>query len=147
MSNTQKEKVTEMIHQYVESVGLTKEQTFNEEKNTWHWKIGSASIQVLIQTVKFSGGSSREFLRIFSPLLKVPASKELDLYRYLLELNDSKLGVKLTVMPNSDWVYATYERDIRGMDYHELSTCVADLEWAADMLDDHLQEKFPKQSS
>ena len=143
MSASLKEKVTEMVHQYVESVGLTKDQTYNEEKKSWHWVIGSARIQVYIETINFSSGSHRDYLRIFSPLMQVPKGNELPFYRHLLELNDSKLGVKLTVMPNSDWVYATYERDIRGIDYHELATCIADLEWWADKLDDELKEQFP----
>lgn len=139
----QKENVAEMIHQYVASVGLTKEQTFNAEKKSWHWKIGSARIQVYIETINFSNGSTRDYLRVFSPLLEIPVNDLLKFYRRLLELNDTNLGVKLTIMPNSTWIYATYERDIRGMDYHELSTCIADLEWWADKLDDELKAEFP----
>jgi hypothetical protein len=29
------------------------------------------------------------------------------------------------------------------MDFHELSTCIADLEWWADKLDDELKNEFP----
>jgi hypothetical protein len=143
MSATLIDQVTEMIHQYVGSVGLTREQTFNEEKKEWRWKIGSANIQVYIESVPLSGGTKRDYLRVFSPLMQAPQSNKEAFYRHLLELNDTKLGVKLTVMPGSDWVYATYERDIRGIDYHELATTIADLEWWADLLDDQLKEAFP----
>jgi hypothetical protein len=139
----QKAKVTDMVHQYAESVGLTREQVFNPEKQSWNWRIGSASIQIFIERINFSNGSFREYLRIFSPLMQMPATDLTRFYRQLLELNDSNLGVKLTVMPNSTWVYATYERDIRGMDYEELATCIADLEWWADKLDDELKVQFP----
>jgi hypothetical protein len=139
----QKAKVTEMIHQYAESVGLTRDQVFNAEKQSWHWRIGSASIQIYIETIIFKSGSSRDYLRIFSPLMQTPANDQLRFFRHLLELNDGNLGVKLTVMPNSNWVYATYERDIRGIDYEELATCIADLEWWADKLDDELKGQFP----
>ncbi|GAB4395248.1 MAG: hypothetical protein OHK0053_01380 [Microscillaceae bacterium] len=141
--SSQKEQVTEMIHRYVEEVGLKREEAYDAEKKSWHWRIGSARIQVYIETLQFSGGHFREYLRVFSPLLQIPAGQELVFYRHLLELNDSKLGVKLTIMPNSDWVYATYERDILGMDYEELRTCIADLEWWADKLDDELKTQFP----
>jgi hypothetical protein len=135
--------VANMIHNYVESVGLTREQTFNAEKQSWHWKIGSARIQVYIETINFSNGSSREYLRIFSPLMETPQTNLERFYRHLLELNDGNLGVKLSVMPNSTWVYATYERDIRGIDAQEVATCIADLEWWADKLDDELKQQFP----
>jgi hypothetical protein len=54
-------------------------------------------------------------------------------------MNDVNLGVKLTLSKESNKVYATYERDILGMDYGELATCIADLEWWADKLDDELK--------
>jgi hypothetical protein len=57
-------------------------------------------------------------------------------------MNDKNLGVKLTLMKGTNKVYATYERDILGMDYSELSTCIADLEWWADKLDDELKSPY-----
>lgn len=137
-----REQVEEMINKYVVSVGLTVEGTFNPDKRAWYWTIGSAKIEVFVQGVPMKDGTQRYFLRIFSPLLQVPKHTELEFYRHLLELNDSKLGVKLTIMPNSDTVYATYERDINGIDFEELKTCIADLEWWADTLDDQLKNQF-----
>lgn len=75
--------------------------------------------------------------------MKVPAKEEFTFYRHLLELNYSKLGLKLATRPKSEFVYAVSERDIRGMDFNELDTCIKDLEWWADKLDDELQEQFP----
>jgi hypothetical protein len=141
---SQKEAVSAMIHKYTESVGLTRAQVFNEAKNLWTWKIGSATVQVYIETINFSNGNFREYLRIFSPLLEIPATQvgNVSFFRHLLEINDGNLGVKLTIMPNSNWVYATYERDIRGIDYDEVVTCIYDLEYWADKLDDELKAKF-----
>lgn len=143
----QHRRVVEMIHCYAESVGLSREQTYNAERKNWRWKNGSANIEVLIDKLNFSNGSRRDYLRVFSPLMTIPANNLLAFYRHLLELNDSKLGVKLTIMPNSQMVYATYERDIKGMDYSELSTCIADLEYWADKLDDELKAQFPNFSN
>lgn len=134
-----KSQVEKMIQEYVESVGLTKEGTYNTDTDSWNWKRGSASIEVFIA----DGGNKREYLCIYSPLMKVPAKEEFNFYRHLLELNYSKLGLKLATRPSSEFVYAVSERDIRGMDYNELDTCIKDLEWWADKLDDELQERFP----
>jgi hypothetical protein len=139
------ELVQAMIEKYVESVGLSREETFNEEKSYWHWRHGSANIEVFIQSVTVGENKTREYLRIFSFLTEVPAlstqGRELFLTR-LLEMNDKNLGVKLTLMKGTNKVYATYERDILGMDYSELSTCIADLEWWADKLDDELKSPY-----
>ncbi|TAE72192.1 MAG: hypothetical protein EAZ85_09810 [Bacteroidetes bacterium] len=137
-----KENVIEMIHSYVQSVGLKLTDAYDATKQSWTWRIGSATIHVYIETMS-SGSYSRDYLRIFSPLMQIPVGNEVVFYRYLLELNDSSLGVKLTIMPDSNWVYATYERDIKGMDYDELATCISDLEWSADKLDDELKAMFP----
>jgi len=134
--------VQTMIEKYVESIGLSRTETFNEEDNLWRWKHGSAQIEVFVQSVEVGQGDTREYLRIFSYLATIPKisglSRELFL-RKLLEINDINLGVKLTLVKGADKVYATYERDIRGMDYGELAICIADLEWWADKLDDELK--------
>lgn len=137
-----KNEVYKMIDRLVvEEFGLNKNDVYNPESKSYTWTTGSASIIVFIQDVPVSSGT-RTFLRIFSYLGKVPRGKELDLYKKLLEMNDTYLGVKLTLMPNSDQIYATYERDIEGIDYEELKTCVTDLEWWADELDDKLNKEF-----
>jgi len=135
--------VTEMVHKYAQSVGLTKEQCFNPSNNTWHWKMGSAPIEILFNKIEIKPGQFREYLRVFSPLLEVPKANECVLYKHLLTLNDNYLGVKLTVSSNN-WVYATYERDLIGMDYEETKTCISDLELWADHLDDILKDQFAR---
>ncbi|GAB3985650.1 hypothetical protein GCM10028807_01360 [Spirosoma daeguense] len=140
-------RVTEMIHCYAESAGLSRDKVYNPERKNWLWKRGSAGIEVLIETLNFQDGSRRDFLRIFSPLMDIPANNLLGFYRHLLELNDQKLGVKLSIMPNTQKVYATDDRDIKGMDYYELSMFISDLEIWADKLDDELKAQFPNWSN
>ncbi len=137
----QKANVEAMIDAYVKEIGLTKEQTYNTEKKAWYWVKGSARIEVFIQEINFDT-HARHYLRIFSPIIKVPENNQANFYKKLLEINDSKLGVKLTLLPGSTQVYATFERDIKGIDYEELATCIADLEWWADELDDELAAEF-----
>ena len=82
-------RVTEMIHCYAESVGLSRDQAYNTERKNWRWKNGSANIEVLIESLNFSNGSRRDYLRVFSPLMAIPVNNLLAFYRHLLELNDS----------------------------------------------------------
>lgn len=134
-----------MIEKYVESINLTKEQTYDEDRGVWRWKHGSATIEVFVQSVKIGDESTREYLRIFSFLANVPKVSDnarADFLTRLLEMNDVNLGVKLTLMKGSNKIYASYERDIRGMDYTELSICLHDLEWWADKLDDELKSHY-----
>ncbi len=131
-----------MIEKYIESIGLTHEDTYDEGRRAWHWKRGSVDVEVFVQSVQVGKDSTREYLRIFSFLADVPKVSDRARAEYLarlLEMNDINLGVKLTLLKNSSKIYATYERDIKGMDYTELSTCISDLEWWADKLDDELK--------
>ncbi|CAN5427225.1 hypothetical protein BH09BAC4_BH09BAC4_10390 [soil metagenome] len=147
MHDAQYDRVTNMIQCYVESVGLSKERTYNPTNKNWLWTKGSASIEVFIETINFASGSRRDYLRVCSPLMTIPANNLLSFYRHLLELNNIRLGVKLGIMPDTQKVFATYERDIQGMDYLELTTCITDLELWADELDDQLKAKYPDWSN
>ncbi|TAF67014.1 MAG: hypothetical protein EAZ55_04950 [Cytophagales bacterium] len=135
-----------MIEKYIESsVGIDREDVYDAERNIWRWQHGSAFIEVFVQSVNVGEGKTREYLRIYSLLGTLPPMAEaakLQLLANLLEMNDINLGVKLTIMKGTDKIYATYERDIRGMDYLELATCIADLEWWADKLDDELKSFY-----
>jgi hypothetical protein len=133
--------VKEMIDTYIQSIGLKKSEIYDSNKKAWRWKVGSATLDVFIQDVKTESGT-RTYLRIFSGLMQIPERNQAEFYKSLLQMNDSSLGVKLTKMPDSDWIYATFERDIRGMDYSELATCIADMEYWVDKLDDELKTAF-----
>ncbi|MCS6820665.1 MAG: YbjN domain-containing protein [Microscillaceae bacterium] len=145
MTEVHKEDVYRMIAQFVKSVGLDPREVFHPEDQVWHWQYNDHDIQVFVETIYFKEGYVREYLRIFSPLLALPQPYEvnlMELLRYLLELNDVKLGVKISIMPRTDWVYATYERDIRGMDYQELVTCLSDLAWWAEQLTQEIENRI-----
>jgi hypothetical protein len=131
----------DLVNRYVKEIGLTAEQTYNAERKAWYWTKGSANIEVFIQTIPVGEGE-RNYLRVFSPIVKVPKTSIVGFYRKLLELNDTSLGVKMSIMEGSDQVYASFERDIHGMEFEELADTIADVEWWADHLNDQLIQQF-----
>ena len=136
--------VTEMINKYADSVGLDRQKVFNPTNKNWQWMKGSASIEIFINRLDFGNGAIRDFIKIFSPVMDITNSiNQLALYRRLLELNDEKLGVKLTIQKGTSKVWATFERDIKGMDLEEVNTFINDFEIWADHFDDLLKAEFP----
>ena len=136
--------VTEMINLYAQSVGLDPQKVYNPINKNWRWAKGSAGIEIFINRLDFGDGRTRDFIKIFSPVIDVPQTASLlAFYRRLLELNDEKLGVKLTIQKGTNKVWATFERDIKGMDAEELNTFIGDFEIWADHLDDLLKAEFP----
>ena len=134
--------IQQLMIRYLQEIGLNADTCFNSERSAWYWSRGSANIEVFVESVDLSSGTKRHYLRVFSPLVKVPPGAGTAFYRRLLELNDKSLGVKLTLLPSTDTIYATFERDTKGMDYNEMADTIADLEWWADNLDDKLIQEF-----
>lgn len=130
------------IEQFISSLGLSPAECFNSQKNAWYLKKGSANIEVFISSHQQSNEKVRNYLRIYSPIMQVPATNVIQFYRRLLELNDTSLGVKISIMKNSNQVYCTFERDLNGIDYDETQTCISDLAVWADFLDDSLKKEF-----
>lgn len=143
---TTPQQILDHVKQFITSVGVDPATCWNEQNKAYYIFKGSAKLEIFVSSHPNQDGSSRNFLRIFSGLMKVPANADARFYRRLLEISDGSLGVKLTVMsnpnPDNDWVYATYERDIKGLDYDETITCISDMGLWADHLDDTLKNEF-----
>ena len=134
--------VQQLMTRYLQEIQLNPETVFNKNNNAWYWTRGSASIEVYVESIEIGSGRMRYYLRVFSKLVKVPPNAGTAFYRRLLEINDKSLGVKLSLLPATDTIFATFERDIKGMDYDEMADTIADLEWWADNLDDKIMQEF-----
>ncbi len=140
------QQVLDYVREFISSVGIDPATCWNEQNQAFYLYKGSARIELFVSSHAQSDGSTRHFLRIFSGLMLVPSANREKFYRRCLEISDQSLGVKLTVRPgappDNDWLYATYERDIRGIDLDETITCIEDMGLWADWLDDTLQKEF-----
>lgn len=138
------------VHQYIEQyflgVGLTKDQVYDAKNETYYWRRGSANLEMFITRFEVTPNHVRYYLRIFSPLMLMPATQREHIYRTLLQISHNSLCVKITMREGSEYIFAAYERDIEGMDYIEFYNIIADMEWWADSLDDRLKSMFPDQT-
>jgi hypothetical protein len=135
-------KAKKMVDEFCKTKGVDPATIYNAEKQLWSLQRGSAPVQVMLLSIPVGEKEIREYLQVAAPIIKVPKGKELDFYRKLLELNDVKLGVKLSIQSGTDQVWALAERDLIGMDYAEMETCLEDLGYWADLFDDMLREEF-----
>ena len=100
----------------------------------WHFQRGSALIEVYL-TPEQEG-----YLQVLSPIMHLPASNLLALYRRLLELNLQLTNAALGV--HEDVVYVYHERLLAGLDAAEADTIIRRLAGYADELDDTLAAEF-----
>jgi hypothetical protein len=101
----------------------------------WRFQRGSAAIEVYLAQQEADG-----YLQVLSPILHLPMTGLLPLYRHLLELNlqltSAALGVYLDV------VYVFSERPLEGLDAVEANKLISLVAEYADELDDRLVNEF-----
>jgi hypothetical protein len=101
----------------------------------WRFQRGSAAIEVYLAQQDNDG-----YLQVLAPILHLPMTNLLPLYRHLLELNlqltAAALGVYLDV------VYVFSERPLEGLDAVEANKLIIQVAEYADELDDRLIAEF-----
>ncbi|MBK8024428.1 MAG: YbjN domain-containing protein [Chloroflexi bacterium] len=101
----------------------------------WRFQRGSAAIEVYVTQQDDVG-----YLQILAPIVHLPMTNLLPLYRHLLELNlqltSAAMGVYLDV------VYVFSERPLDGLDAVEANSLISLVAEYADELDDKLVNEF-----
>ena len=100
----------------------------------WNFQRGSALIEVYLTP------EDQGYLQVLSPIMHLPASNLLALYRRLLELNLQLTNAALGL--HEDVVYLYHERLLAGLDAGEADAIIRRLAQYADELDDTLSEEF-----
>ncbi len=100
----------------------------------WNFQRGSALIEVYLTPAE------QGYLQVLSPIMHLPASNLLALYRRLLELNLQLTNAALGV--HEDVVYLYHERLLAGLDAAEADAIIRRLAQYADELDDALSGEF-----
>ena len=101
----------------------------------WGFQRGSALIEIYI-----ARQGEREYLQVLSPIVHLPQTNLLPLYRRLLELNLSLTNAALGVY--LDVIYVFNERPLDGLDGHETNFIITQIAGYADDLDNQLVQEF-----
>ncbi len=100
----------------------------------WNFLRGSALIEIYLTP------EERGYLQVLAPIMHLPPSNLLALYRRLLELNLELTNAALGV--HEDLVYLYHERLLEGLDAGEADVIIRRLARVADELDDALVAEF-----
>jgi hypothetical protein len=101
----------------------------------WNFRRGSAIIEIYIVEQ-----SDRGYIQVLAPILHLPETGLLPLYRRLLELNLQLTNASLGVF--YDAVYVFNERPLIGLDADETNTIITMVAGYADDLDNQLVSEF-----
>lgn len=101
----------------------------------WNFRRGSAIIEIYV-----SEQNGRGYLQVLAPIMHLPATGLLPLYRRLLELNLQLTNASLGVY--YDVVYVFNERPLEGLDANETNNIITLVAGYADDLDNKLVNEF-----
>lgn len=101
----------------------------------WSFRRGSAIIEIYV-----SEQDERGYLQVLSPILHIPATGLLPLYRRLLELNMQLTNASMGIY--FDVIYVFNERPLEGLDANEANNIITLVAGYADELDNQIQEEF-----
>lgn len=126
-----------IVQQILATLGHDPQQARLNTAEGYGWSIrrGSAIVEIYVQQRDDVGS-----MQVLSPLMHLPQSGLLPLYRRLLELNLQIPGVSFGVY--LDVVYIFSERPLDGMDAFEADNIIRQITNWADDLDDQLVQEF-----
>ena len=131
-----------LIEDVLSALGVSTEKNRLETKDgstAWGLLRGSAEVMVFLNPAR--DDKEDNFLRIVSPIVRLPSENLLPLYRRLLEHNAKDLyGVAFGVV-NEDIVLVA-ERGTRDLDRSEVEDMLRNIGAAADHYDDMLVKEF-----
>lgn len=101
----------------------------------WNFRYGSAIIEVYIHS-----NDDGAYFQVLSPIMTLPQSGLLPLYRHMLELNLQLTNAALGIY--NDTAYVFTERPLQGLDQVEAQSTIQRMADYADTLDNQLVEEF-----
>ena len=142
--STEFDKAKQLVEDTIKKLGLdptsTRAEVPGASQAAWTLKRGSASVLV---TVTHHEDQDETFLRIASPVVKLPAdkSKHEALFRRLLEINAGGLANAAFGL-SGDRIVAVSERPAEGLGAEEVDQSIRHLAAVADTFDDRLEKEF-----
>lgn len=136
--------VTVYIHRMCAEIGINADTIYNPKTSAWYFSHGSSTIEVFLTTQKNAQQIPQTYIRCMAALCEIPADilSQFKLYKLAMAINSNYLGYKISADESRGFVCAVAERNIEGMDYHEMTTLISDLGSWADKLDQFLIQEF-----
>jgi hypothetical protein len=132
----------EMAEKVIAEFGVDPTLCRGQKLGQWSMKLGSASVWIDVFQSKDAQGNyiNAGYLQIMAPIMNIPAERQQELYRELLEINHKLYGVGFTVFENG--IYIKSIRELDGLDHSETVSNLKRVGYYADDYDDMLKAKY-----
>jgi hypothetical protein len=128
-----------LIESVIESLGLdpmASRLETEEQRIGWGIQCGSARVFIFLRSE-----GDRNFIRVISPIMKLPEQRTLQLFQRLLVLNAEELSQAAFGLSGDD-VVLTIDRSTEDMDRGEVESMITLVGEYADKYDDELKREF-----
>ena len=132
----------EMVERVISEFKVDPQLCRGQQLGQWSMKIGSASMWIDAFQSKDAQGNYIDagYLQVMSPIMAVPADRQLDFFRELLEINHKLYGVGFTKFENN--IYIKSIRELEGLEQSEVLSTFKRIGYYADDYDDMLKAKY-----
>jgi hypothetical protein len=133
--------VVTMIEKLLKEWNLDPAAVKDKDRNLWYLAQGSAKFH--IELFRFNKGpqiGEVDCIEVGGVIMKLPQENFLPLYRRLLDLNATSVGLYFAI--RKDLVMLLSTREIKGLDEEEFRLMVNELRHFADYWDDLLMKEF-----
>ena len=133
--------VVAMIEKLLKEWNLDPAAVKDKDRNLWYLAQGSAKFH--IELFKFNKGAQIgevDCIEVGGVIMKLPQENFLPLYRRLLDLNSTAVGLYFAIRKDLVMLLAT--RELKGLDEDEFRLMVNELRHFADYWDDLLMKEF-----
>lgn len=125
------------IDRLLGEIGLAPEEVRMDIESGFGWRFqrGSAVVEIYLAE---NGGVG--YIQALSPIVYIPEDNQLELFKYLLELNLQLTNAAVGL--HNEVIYVFSEREINGLDANEINDLITRVAAYADGLDNQIVEQF-----
>ena len=128
----------EIMEQCIAKLGIDPKVCRSDSKKG-KWVLRKGSVQVTIN-IMYIEREDRSYCHIISPIMRIPETKQKELFQELLEINDKLFGVSFSIFQKHIWLRVI--RECKGLDMDEAFNMLTRVGNYADQYDDILKDKY-----
>lgn len=126
-----------MVDDVIKKLGVDPAVCHGEKPGQWNLRKGSGDIWVDVWKLD---DKEYGYIQIMGPVTQIPAGKELEFYKELLEINHDLYACSITKYEN--WVYVKSIRELEDLNESEVIAMFDRVGYYVDYYDDFLKNKY-----
>lgn len=127
----------QVVEDSIRMLGIDPIACRGQKEGQWSLTKGSANVWIDCWYIE---REKRSYYQVMSPVMKIPAARQAELFQELLEINDKLFAVAFTIYDG--WVWLKVIREADGMDANEAFALMTRIGNYADDYDDMLKNKY-----